>query len=190
MHYCTLVLGPDPEAQLEKLAGDHGVDWFAIGGRYSGNLALRPGATSGRVYGDALPGAEAMFATMTQPADVEHGRGLHGTQHGPGVDQAVNGDVDWHRSPVRSPAILVDHGRWHEPPEEAQALGMGLSLVAFMAERGRDVTDELQHMFGVDTLEKLEAQLNDLLADHQAVVEERLAGGAPSMLVTIMDIHI
>ena len=54
MHRCALVIG-DVEAQMTPHTSEWGwCDWWAIGGRYTGRLVLKPGA-EGKVYGDAIP---------------------------------------------------------------------------------------------------------------------------------------
>ena len=192
MHYCTLVLGPDPEGQLQPYAGPgQRVDWFAIGGRYTGNLILKQGATSGRVYGDAMPEFEVHLAMMPRPDDTAIGaRGLHGTQHGPGVDQARHGDVDWPVTPVASPAILVDHGQWHEPDDEAFTTGMVASMCRATVEMGAPIfADRLRDSYGVDSLAELEALAEKQLAPWNEFVARRIAACGQDVLVTVFDVH-
>lgn len=117
MHAGALVIGEDPmdviNARIEANNGI-GIDWGAIGGRYTGSLILRPGATSGRVYGDAIPDFEAALVRALSDRDwtttVRPGR-----RRG-GVDQARKGDIDFPRTFAaggRTPLVVVD-GVWHE----------------------------------------------------------------------------
>jgi hypothetical protein len=113
MHTALLVIGDDPIGQLIQKAPSHwtrtdstataahnsadeddywtGDDWYGIGGRYSGTLIPRPGATSGRVYGDTMPGIEAALAGRLSNAGVVAQRMSH---HGEGVDQIQLSDLD------------------------------------------------------------------------------------------------
>jgi len=189
MHYCTLVLGPDPEGQVARYSGDgRSVDWHAIGGRYTGNIILKAGATSGRVYGDAISSIEARMATWDPTMQ-------RGTKQGPGVDQALARDVDWERASgeVRSPALLVDHGEWHEPPQDAQAAGMVASLIAGASEAGMDPDSEWARATcrraGFDSLEELLTDAGKQMEGWTAFVAARIAQAGPDTLVTVLDVH-
>src|SRR6266508_423865 len=189
MHYCTLVLGPDPEGQVARYSGDgRSVDWHAIGGRYTGNIILKAGATSGRVYGDAISSIEARMATWDPTMQ-------RGTKQDPGVDQALARDVEWERTSgeVRSPALLVDHGEWHEPPQDAQAAGMVASLIAGAFEAGMDPDSEWARATcrraGFDSLEELLIDAEKQMEGWNAFVAARIAQADPDTLVTVLDVH-
>jgi hypothetical protein len=102
MHSCALVITDDDvDAAMETAdVRGRGVDWWAIGGRYSGYLPLVPDATTGKVYGDAMPGFEATLAALAPP-DAGFARGLQSlgrpSRPDDGVDQAARRDVDVER---------------------------------------------------------------------------------------------
>jgi hypothetical protein len=103
MHTCALVVSDDDgvDAAMETAdVGGRGVDWWAIGGRYSGYLPLVPNATTGKVYGDAMPGFEATLAAVAPP-DAGFARGFQSlgrpSRPDDGVDQAARRDVDVER---------------------------------------------------------------------------------------------
>lgn len=112
MHTAMLVIGDDPIGQLisnspvpwtrttstatapdafedgEPWMGD---DWYGVGGRYTGTLMPKPGATSGRVYGDAMPGIEAALVGQLSDAGVAAQRLSRRSE---GVDQIQLSDLD------------------------------------------------------------------------------------------------
>lgn len=129
MHSMIFVVGDNPLDQLDQLAGNcrASIDWFGIGGRYSGTLILQPGA-EGKRYGDTLPAAEAHLAAL-MPEGVSLGRsGARGDR--PGVDQARACDVDWEATITgadRRPRAVVIDTTWRDTwdvltTEEAAAL--------------------------------------------------------------------
>jgi hypothetical protein len=63
------------------------VDWAAAGGRYSGCLWPKPGATSAKVFGDALPSFEAAVLGMIGESGTGVTAGRPGHQNLNGVDQ-------------------------------------------------------------------------------------------------------
>jgi hypothetical protein len=117
MHACTLVIG-DVESQMAPLTAEDGwCDSWTIGGRYTGKLMLKPGA-EGKVFGDAMPPAEAMFA---HALSEEFGSMLAIERPvrppGDGVDQARLCDVVGLEVPPL--AVVVDSVA-HEPNAEEQ----------------------------------------------------------------------
>jgi hypothetical protein len=103
MHTCALVVTNDDDIDAAMETADvrgDGVDWWAIGGRYSGYLPLEPDATTGKVYGDAMPGFEASLAAFAPP-DAGFSRGFQSldrpSRPDDGVDQAARRDVDVER---------------------------------------------------------------------------------------------
>ena len=134
MHSMIFVIGDDPIGQVtatashkewkrtefeavahDRLGPNIGIDWVAIGGRYSGFLIPQAGA-QGKVYGDAVPAVEAHLASYMPPGAVFTRPGARGDRSG--VDQIRASDVDWdatHDSAGgRWPAVLVAHGEWHD----------------------------------------------------------------------------
>ena len=92
MHVMTLVIG-EVEPQMEVLKAQGWCDWWAIGGRYTEALVLKPGA-SGKVYGDAVSEGEAAFTRLHANPDTEVVRmGAGAFVGGSGVDQC--GAATW-----------------------------------------------------------------------------------------------
>jgi hypothetical protein len=92
MHKMLIVIGDDPDAQVHASGVS---DWWAIGGRYTGQLPLKPGR-SGKTYGDAAPAIEARLQRYMPD----------------GVDQARAEDVDIDQLTavglVRDSKVLMD----------------------------------------------------------------------------------
>lgn len=70
MHLLTLVIGEDPDGQLERLRSKY--DWYVYGGRFSGHLVLKPRR-------------EESPAPRPSPWPRQPGR----------VDEARKGDIDF-----------------------------------------------------------------------------------------------
>jgi len=124
MHKMMIVIGDDVNGQMEA----SGVaDWWAIGGRYTGQLPLKPGR-SGKTYGDAISGAEARLGAL-KPGDVTVHRLTH---RGDGVDQARAEDVDMGRvvtvGIVRNGEVLVDMSFEVRPETVDTSMAMALGL--------------------------------------------------------------
>jgi hypothetical protein len=137
VHFAILVIGKDPMALIDAEASRGArLVWGAIGGRFSGRLILKPGATTGRVYSNAASDLEAgvaMTGVKTWSASAPG--------PGKGVDQARKGDVDWETTDIaRYMRTLVIDGVWHEWPNH-------LSVAAVTA---------LAKQVGQDPLEMLE----------------------------------
>jgi hypothetical protein len=114
MHHLVLVVGKDREGQLRRYQESNPeVDWFGIGGRYSGRLTSKANATTCKVWGDSTPDFESRVLaslSMSRP----HGRG-------PGVDQLRKFDL----APLDFvPPILIVEGRAYGNPLEALSLGV------------------------------------------------------------------
>jgi hypothetical protein len=93
MHCMVIVIGDDVEAQMNSLkvvdeGGWSWCDWWAIGGRYTGTLPLKNGAT-GKTFGGARPPFEEWLLKQMPGTRL-------GTRDctGDGVDQALAGDID------------------------------------------------------------------------------------------------
>lgn len=119
MHVAVLVVHR-PDENAAQLVRDHvpGVDWAAIGGRFTGRLTPRPGATSAKVHGDAMPQWEADFATWhgDNPEGVALTRGT-GCPHGSGVDQAALIDLDPDDNAhvlVHGVGVVLADRRWYD----------------------------------------------------------------------------
>jgi hypothetical protein len=108
-HFAPLVLGPDPQDRATglDLPGEWGVVESAlIGGMYSGLLVPVSGATSARVYGDALPdGGAHMFAWLGQM--VPYASVTRPGRRGRGVDQVQVGEPDIAVTLTRDPPLFL-----------------------------------------------------------------------------------
>jgi hypothetical protein len=138
MHIPVFVLGDgDPAARaMAALRQTLDPDWAAIGGRYSGMLIPKAGATSGRVFGDAMPDFEAhMSAHMSalgralHPEHAEHIENIRMGYRGDrtGVDQVEIDDCDVDATfdaATTAPAVVVDleTAVYHMLPDHANVL--------------------------------------------------------------------
>lgn len=200
MHTALLVIGDDPIGQLVQGAPDdwnraestatvkhgkksddwYGDDWYGIGGRYSGSLIPMPGATSGRVYGDAMPGLEAALAgyvpegaTMSRP----------GLEPRDGVDQIRLGELDIVATLARfnATAVVVNGvTHTHDLTGEETGLAMALAMAATMPgvnlAPGTEDGEEAQSV-----MRKLDAW--------DAKVRRLLSEADPTELVSVVDAH-
>lgn len=140
MHTAVFVIGPDPVGRVRAAALPLGTpDWVAIGGRYTGSLILRPGATTGVVYGDAIPDAEAWLARVIGEGFQ---RGVNPQPRGQGVDQAQAGDIIGATSPP--PYILDADGVIHHPglTGEEMAAAVVLNWAARQPGIHSDISEE------------------------------------------------
>lgn len=184
MHTAVLVIGDNPEQRAKGIDTRLGTtDWAGIGGRYTGLLMPRPGATTGRVYGDTLPSFEAAIAGHMPEGITSH---RPGADPGPGVDQLRGQDLDVATTidGFIPPYVLDADGGLHGPdftPEE-EGLLTAISLASMYPGVGIDL-DKME--LDADDLDKIDAKQNtwnDRLA-------ELLGDIGPDDLVTVVDIH-
>ena len=108
MHFIVLVIGPDVAGQLAPHEGSHWDRW-QIGGRYSGGLLLKPGATG--EFGDQRrPRAESALAKIVEEAGGHLETGGPLPIDGDRADVARKGDV----AHVIYPFAIVREGSWQE----------------------------------------------------------------------------
>lgn len=174
MHFPVLVLGPDPVERCYSADFDGWTaDWAAIGGRYTGQLIPRPGATSARVYGDALPSAEAHVAQFAPGARP------HAAQ-GPGVDQLTLIDLDLDGTLSGGWAMLLDVDGTVEHPGYTSA-----EIAArIVSQLPTYVAELVGQASGADP--------SQLRAKHDAWhrrLGEVLAARAGDTLATVVDVH-
>jgi hypothetical protein len=183
MHTAMLVIGDSPEQRARTAETMFGrPDWAAIGGRYTGSLIPIPGATTARVYGDALPNIEAAFHGWFADMDMD-GVGFHRhTCGGPGVDQVRRRDLDV--------AATIDG---FLPPIVLDADGTLHNVGLTIEETAYATAAAIQRM-GIH----LETSMTDadaaVIAAKDAAwgkrVTEILAGTDHGALVTVVDIHM
>jgi hypothetical protein len=82
MHFLTIVIGDDPEEQLERC--QENFDWYQFGGRWRGHLILKPGRS----------GRDLWFGVPTTPAHGWAAPTLGRVRAGR-AGQAAKGDVDF-----------------------------------------------------------------------------------------------
>lgn len=203
MHYAVLVIGDNPLAQLDarricdrscgecdEIRCQIGIDWAAIGGRYTGTLVLRPGAVSGTVYGDAVPDVEAALTAMGADRGLAVVRTVPGVEASPavsGVDQALARDVDWEASSrYVAPVHVVIDGVWHDP-DDMGALFAASAMMAAWAVIGADPDVAADRLPPAD-LARLESGLDASAAWDREI--GRIVGATPAdALVTVVDVH-
>ena len=163
--YLVWVVGPEPEEQVRRAIPDSG--WCGIGGRWTGHLALKPGA-EGKVYGHTVSSLEAGIAT------VSPGLQLGSVEPGTGVDQARLCDID--TSTTTPPGgLVIDSVAYRAFEDDPQGL-------AHLIARG----------LGVELSEQEETPLQEGLAQWSAraaaLLTEQLDKN-PNAMVTVVDVH-
>jgi hypothetical protein len=189
MHHLVFVVGDDVEAQMNGLMAqnEHGwawCDWWAIGGRFTGNLPLRPGAT-GKTFGDAAPPFEEWMAKMaSEKLGVVDQRGTR-DMTGTGVDQARVGDIDMAALPA--PHAWVKDGQvmaesWDTISPDSVAISISMAMAQKYMDRG-DVPP-----FPPPSDEKIERAKSEDAAWRSKVMAQLQALPADALL-TVVDAH-
>ena len=202
MHTMIFVVGDDPIGQLtpdmdgirwhrSELAAEieHAdvpvsPDWVGIGGRYTGMLIPKPGAT-GKLVGWTMPAVDAWMENMvaeSAPGATFQRGGARSDRRG--VDQISAADVDWRATSAeadRMPRAVVVDGTWHDSfaglstYEKAALMTAGLPVRRRYALSMRIATWHAQR--------KLRRFYRETFGPAMACAEQRGA------LVTVVDIH-
>jgi hypothetical protein len=188
MHHLVFVVGADVEAQMDGLMktiedGWAWCDWWAIGGRFTGNLPLRPGAT-GKMFGDAEPDFEKALRERHRKWGLEVSRGTR-DMTGDGVDQARVGDIDMAALPA--PHAWIKNGQvmaesWDTFSPESHAIYMIMAMARQHMDRGENPP------FPPPREEEIERARSEYDAWH-ATVMSQLQALPTDALLTVVDAH-
>jgi hypothetical protein len=180
MHSAIIVIGENPVERATNLATPMGTtDWAGIGGRYSGHLAARPGATSPAVHGDTMPDVEAVLSARVLDGETQFRRLM--PRRGPGYDQMRAGDLDVDAS--ITPTCLLDEDNTLHGPDltpEQEALGMAISLYQ------RTGVEAFGHQLDEAEIRAYSAKVKEW----EQRVHDLLAVVAADVLVTLVDVHV
>jgi hypothetical protein len=192
MHTAILIVGDDPLGQIAhsdpgdvwkrtettatktiSVDGEFlGTDWYGIGGRFTGALIPKPAATTGKVYGDAMPDVEARVLGALGERGVPASRSMG---KGPGVDQLRLHDLE--RIAELPAAVIIDgtrHGYELDPAETAALLAAHLGVYSSRDTEAHDAALKSAHR----KMDEWAGEMNRLLNEVD-----------PNALITIIDSH-
>jgi hypothetical protein len=183
MHSCVFVIttdGADPAGLMlgRHLGGWGPVDWAAAGGRFSGLLQPKPGATTAKVFGDALPSFEADMIGMIADIDPEVSAERAGRLVLGGVDQLALHELD--AATVLPGYLLTPDGEIHSDGWTSKE-----SIVA-----RAELTGEELFGFTPAELADIKRSLHEKSDAWDRLVDQLLATwAAHGATLTVVDVH-
>lgn len=204
MHFAAYVITaerPTPEVLEAALAPfrEQKFDWYALGGRYSGNIIPIEGADTLTGSDEPHPFELKMQELLVEMRE-ESGGDLKfvrdGVSHGPGVDACQIQNIESLRGRGGAPLAVIVGGEWHQCPV--------YPIEASLRARGIPVDDIMEpepdvEVFGgipEDGKGVSPEEMREWIAEEQAAVAERrelikelMAPICPQHWLSLIDLH-